>query len=379
MMEMFKGGKMMKRTVQATFILILCLLVTGGAAGWADTFPITPQRRAPEGGKWSLGYYEGGPYIEYKKTFMATLKGLMKDGWIETAVLPSYPGDDTRKLWEWCATEMKSQYLEFKPDAYYTSNWKNQGRASLVDSLIQRLNTRKDIDLMIAMGTWAGQDLANNRHHVSTIALAISDPLASGIIKSYEDSGLDHLHVRVDPLRYQRQVEIFHDIIGFKKLGIMYEDTVRGRSYACVDKIEAVAVEQGFDIVSCFIEKGVEDKKAAEESVKRCFEALCRQADAIYVPMHMGINSDSLPALVNVANQAGVPTFSQAGSEEVKYGILMSISQAEFKYVGQYHADTIARVLNGAVPRQLNPFFEEPSKIALNIKTAARIGYDPLH
>lgn len=357
-------------------VVILYFFLFAAVCGMADELSVNPERQVPDGRKWSIGYYEGGPYIEYKKTFMATLKGLMKNGWIETAPLPDYPGDDTRKLWEWCASSLKSKYLVFNLDAYYTSSWKEQGRTSQVEALIRRLNTQKDIDLIIAMGTWAGQDLANDRHHVPTIAVAISDALSSGIIKSYEDSGLDHLHARVAPLRYQRQVEIFHDIIGFGKLGIMYEDTPRGRSYAGVDKIETVAAQRGFEVVSCLIEKGVEEKKEAEKSVKQCFEELSRQVDAIYVPLHMGINKDSLPLLVNAANQAGIPTFSQAGSEEVKYGVLMSISQVEFKYVGQYHADIISKVLNGASPRELSQFFEEPSKIALNIKTAAKIGYD---
>ncbi len=227
------------------------------------------------------------------------------------------------------------------------------------------------------MGTWAAEDLANSKHKTPTIALAVSDALSSGIIKSYENSGLDHLHARVDPLRYERQLQIFHDIIGFQKLGIMYENTVRGKSYSSVDKVEKVAKERGFEIVRSFITAGIEDKKLAEKNVKKCFAELCNKADAIYVTLHMGINKDSLPFLVEIANEKDIPTFSQAGSEEVKYGLLMSISQAEFKYVGQFHAETIAKIFNGAKPRQLSQFFEEPSKIAINLKTAENIAYDP--
>ena len=55
----------------------------------------------------------------------------------------------------------------------------------------------------------------------------------------------------------------------------------------------------------------------------------------------------------------------------------MSISQAGFKYVGQYQAKIIAKIFNGAKPGQLNQLFEEPSRIAINLKTASKIGYDP--
>ena len=55
----------------------------------------------------------------------------------------------------------------------------------------------------------------------------------------------------------------------------------------------------------------------------------------------------------------------------------MSLSQASYKYVGELKTKTIAKVFNGSKPRQIPQIFEEPPKIAINIKTAEIIGYDP--
>jgi len=239
------------------------------------------------------------------------------------------------------------------------------------------LNKKKGIDLMIAMGTWAGQDLANNDHSTPTEVMSASDPLAAGIIKSIEDSGYDHVHAQIDPYRYERQVRIFHDMVGFKKMGICYEDTEAGRSYAAIDKVEKVAKERGFQIVRSFTKSDVADTKLAEESVKKAFRDLVKQCDAIYVTVQGGVNYRSIPELANIANSYQIPTFSQSGSEEVKYGFLASISQAGFKYIGEYHALIIAKIFNGAKPRELPQLFEEPPKIAINLKTAEDIGFDP--
>lgn len=38
---------------------------------------------------------------------------------------------------------------------------------------------------------------------------------------------------------------------------------------------------------------------------------------------------------------------------------------------------TIAKILNGAKPRHLTQIFLNPPKIAINLKTAQLIGYDP--
>jgi hypothetical protein len=46
--------------------------------------------------------------------------------------------------------------------------------------------------------------------------------------------------------------------------------------------------------------------------------------------------------------EAKLPSFSMLGSTEVRHGALMSIAQADFSYVGLFHAETIARIFNGA-------------------------------
>ena len=69
-----------------------------------------------------------------------------------------------------------------------------------------------------------------------------------------------------------------------------------------------------------------------------------------------------------------MPTFSQSGSKEVSNGFLMSISRPGFRSVGVFLGATIAKVLNGAKPRQLTQLFEEAPNIAINLKTAEIVG-----
>ncbi len=330
-----------------------------------------------DGKKWRIGYYEGGAYINYQKQLTETVKGLMQLGWLETSELPEQSGESTDTLWKWLSTEAKSDYIEFVADAHYSAFWEKANRSKVEDKIVLRLNNDKDIDLMIAMGTWAGKGLANYRHRTNTLVFSTSNPISSGIIKSVEDSGFDHVHVRVDPKRNERQLLVFHEMVGFHKLGVVYEDSLAGRSYAAIETIESLAKAHSFDVVRCHTKSDISDKKLAEEGVINCFRELAKEADAIYVTQQGGVNSRSVPALVEIANQHKIPTFSQTGAEEVSYGVLASLSRAGYKYVGQFHAETIAKVLNGAQPNELNQLYEEPPKIALNLKTAGIIGFDP--
>lgn len=366
--------KFLNKCLSVVAIVFLMQAASPVVSAEEGQFKTTPCKNGEQ--KWKVGYYEGGSYVTYPKNLLATVKGLMELGWIAAEEIPADRSSQSQSLWQWLSKEAKSEYIDFVEDAFYTANWEETKRKEVISSLIHRLK-KKDLDLMIAMGTWAGQDLSNDQHSVSTIVLSTSDPISSGIIKSAEDSGHDHVHARVDPYRYERQIRIFHDIIPFKKLGITYEDTVRGRSYAALDKIETVAGERNFEIVRCYYPKFVSDVKIAEKSAIECFQKLSETADAIYVTMHMGVNDNSIPEIVKATIQAKTPTFSQAGSDEVKYGLLMSISQAEFRYVGQFYAETIAKIFNGAKPGELNQIFEDPPKIAINLKTAESIGYDP--
>lgn len=360
--------------LRRTAVIALAVLTYVGfglSAANADQFSTSPVYN--QGEKWRIGYYEGGPYGNYLAYLKATVKGLMELGWIEKRQIP--PQTSAEEFWQWLSRNIDSDHLEFGADAFYTAGWDEESRHETKEIAIRRLKQDRDIDLIIAMGTWAGQDLANNQHQTPTVVMSSSDPVGSGIIEGVNDSGYDHVHARVDPLRYERQIRVFHDIIGFKRLGIAFEDSVNGRSYAAIDLVEAVAKERGFEVVHCYTESDIADKERAGRSVLECFRQLAPEVDAIYVTAQGGVNEETIPLMVRIANDHGVPTFSQVGSREVKYGFLLSISRAQgFQPVGLFMAATFAKVFNGAKPRELNQIFEEAPNLAINLKTAEKVG-----
>ena len=364
------------------FLLALCCFsmaapVPGSAVdnGKYSTRPI----RKSDGSKWRIGYLEGGGYANYPLNLRALVEAFADLLWIRPVKLPVSKEDtDTLALWNWLAANVKSDYIEFVKGAYWSCGWNKEKRKLIRAQIIRRLNRKKDIDLMLAMGTWAGQDLASNDHRVPTIVMSSSDPLRSKIIKSHRDSGYDHVNARVDPTRYQRQIRIFHDIFRFKKLGIVYEtNTTDGRTYAAIEDVEKMARDLDFEIVSCHAPFSGVPVSTAKAAVKKCHKALAPQVDAFYITTHRGVTLSSLPRLLAPLYARNIPTFSQKGSIEVRHGVLLSIARAGFKYVGRFHAETIAKIFNGAKPRDLNQVFEDPPRIAINLKAAQQIGWDP--
>ncbi len=365
-----------KRLMVLLVVMVLALSFAG--AGFAQTFPVTPKHKA-DGSKFRIAFLQGGPYFEYDQVFLAVVLQLRKLGWLESVNIPSRYTKDSQGIYEFLSTNSKvSKYLEFPPDAFYDSNWKDELRLANKRKLLERLR-KKDIDLIFALGTWAGQDMKNMppEFNIPAVVMDVSDSLKAEIVDSNEDSGRDNLTARVDPLRYQRQIAMFHDIIGFTKLGMAFEDTIEGRSYAAITDVEAMAAERGFEIEKELHLGYVKSKGKAEEWLLRAIKRLSPKIDAFYITQQLAIDQKSLPNYLEILNKNGIPTFSQTGSIEVRNGALLSIATSGFKYVAEYHAKKIARVLNGAKPRSLPILFEDPAKIAINLKTCQEIGFDP--
>ena len=344
-------------------------------AAQTRVFPTTPHAR-PDGRKWRLGYYDGGNYSEYPRTLRAVVEGLQKLGWL---TLPAIPADlDSHQMWQFIAANAKSSTLQFVDDAWWQAgNFDAAQRPVMRAAIEQRIKDKHDIDLIIAMGTWAGQDMATLGAPVPTIVGSTSDPVGSGIIKSDQDSGMDNLFARVQPDRYQRQVRLFHQIVPFKTLGLVYEDSPEGRTYAAVSAVEQVAKEDNFKIVSCNAPATNIDAAQATLNAVDCYRKLSTQVDAMYITVQRGLTPDAVTQVADILRQAKVPSFAMLGSDQVRAGLLMSLAQASYSYVGLFYAETIARIFNGAKPRQLSQIWVDPAKIAINLATARAIGFDP--
>lgn len=363
-------------TIALCAVLSFAVLPHAYAGSRDAEFSVNPALN--NGKRWRIGYYEGGQYADYEVILKQTVRGLIKLGWMEPLEFSAENNKEPGGFWRYLSTAAKSKFIEFVPDGYYAAgNFDPARRPAVKEELTQRLATKKDIDLVIAMGTWAGQDLATDQHSVPVVVESTSDPIGSGIIKSALDSGLDNVHAKVEPGRYQRQVELFHNIFHFKRLGIVYEDTREGRTFAGVDAVEDVAQARGFEIVRCHTPFNGVSKEQAEEGAVRCYEEVSRNSDAVYITVHRGVTLANMSSILAPLIARKIPTFSMLGSNEVKHGVLLSVAQGNFSYVGQFHAETIARIFNGAKPRDLEQRWSTPPKIAINLETARKIGFDP--
>ena len=230
---------------QLWIVLILCWV---SATAFAKDYPTAP-RLKDNHGKFRIAYLQGGPFFEYDEVFAALVHALARNGWARQITIPPEATRTAQDLFAYLAAHKEwSDYLEFPPDAFFDSGWQDRNRAANQQKILKRT----DIDMILAFGTWAGSDMKEmpkEFDRVPVVVVDVSDPLRSRIVDSNQDTGRDSLTARVDPRRYQRQARLFHDVVGFRKLGVAFEGTVEGRSYAAIEDIEVVARKKGFTVV----------------------------------------------------------------------------------------------------------------------------------
>lgn len=369
----------MKKVIAILGILLCCFVMTNLnlAATQADdtghTSVNAPTTR-PDGSKWRFGYCGSESFITYTTTLVALVNALEEIGWVDN--LEGFDQvaktEDSRTIWSWLATREVSPYIEFVDDAFYNLRDPDFDQ----EAIIERLSNKKDIDIMLVMGAAAGILLSNAEHDTNIFVFAASNAVRSGIIDSVEDSGKDNVWAHMDEHRFVRQTRAFYDIVEFKKLGMVYEDSDNARVYSAVNEIESLAKEKGFEIIRYHVTepRTPEEFPRYYQEVQAAYNKLAEQVDAVYVTI-ASLESEKLPELFQPFYEHKIPVFSQLGNIEVQYGALLTVSVMDEVNVGRFGADTISKCLLGAKPRDLEQSFQSAPMITMNAEVAKKIGF----
>lgn len=332
-----------------------------------------------EGQKWRIGYSETDPFSNFAGTFYYLVQHLESEGWLSnTEDLPYTLGQsDSKEMWEWLASRDVGDYIEFVANAHYSLLISD---GNVEEEMMKRLSEEKDIDLMLVMGTYAGQVVATDQHTVPTMVFSASNAVQSEIITSEMYSGHDHIWAHMDAERYQRQVHVFHDIFAFEKLGMIFEDSEIGRIIAAYDDVLEVARERDFEIMKEHVAEPTSSDPSEYDSyyhdLLEASETLAQEVDALYLSFGVWEIED-LPNILQPFHEQNVPIFSQLGSEEVMHGALMSVSRADFSGIGLFGVHNIDQLFRGAKLGELPQVYGDTPSITLNLEVAEKIGYQP--
>jgi ABC-type uncharacterized transport system substrate-binding protein len=347
---------------------------------------------------------QSGDYFAYNDVLVSIRDGLAELGWVgkvdlSPEVKASVPL--ILKAWNQVATtgmfNRKSsasatgtlptpnrgpQYITFPPESFIDLNWTEDPNPP--PALRALRGGERDVDMVISLGTLAGTFVSKvaqaGKLKVPVMIESVSDPLGAKIIPSLTDSGNDLVSASFDPGAYARQVRMFHQVTGVRRLGLIYTDTETGRSYAALDKVTAASKDLGFTIVpnTDVLEDPPDPKDIpkAEAAYVRAMEAIGSKVDAVYLAIQAGLTKDSLPAIIAMAERHRLPTFIMEGADFVWRGALLGESNTLQTIEGLYSARKLTRILAGTPPRLLPQSNPHVPHIAINLAEARKLGFD---
>jgi ABC-type uncharacterized transport system substrate-binding protein len=321
--------------------------------------------------KFRIAVVISGDYWEFQENLKGLIAGFSNIGWAKN-VSPPASLRNSAQLIAWLSRQDYSDYIEFDPALFYDLKWGDNVDAAKRELL----DKRPDADLIMAYGGVAAKFFyKNDNYPIPVLAEAITDPIAAGVTASADDSGKDFFSCKMDTEQFRRQISLFHDIAKFKKLGIVYGNDEYGMIYGAVRDVEAAAKEMGFEIVRNTKVK----EEMADDTVDLYLAALkdvASRSDAVYLGASTAVTEyDSMDRIVEILDDAKVPSFALEGSIRVKNGIMLSMASSGTIRSGIYNATKAVKAFNGTMPRKLGQRFESIASVAVNLATADKIGF----
>lgn len=221
------------------------------------------------------------------------------------------------------------------------------------------------VAVAVGIATPTAQALINTLKDIPVVYSAVTDPVAAGIISSF-DKGEKGVAGVSDLTPVKEQIMMLQRIAGIKSLGHIYSS---GEANAVIlaEMAEKACAELGIEFVVSTVTNSSEVKQAAQ--------AIISKVDGIYVSTDNTVIS-AIASIADVAMKAGVPIMSADPSSTKGSDVLISWGFDYYK-VGRATGRVVADILNGKSTEDMpTVFMTDPSDINLiiNLDVAELLG-----
>jgi len=252
------------------------------------------------------------------------------------------------------------------PDAIQkTGDW----TPASVRAGIEALFDDPGCDIILALGVIASSEASRFTDYPKpVVAPFIVDANLQGMRVEDGGSGVKNFAWITSPFSLERDLSFFHQVHPFRHLAFLSTGALLDGIPELRAALDEAAGPLGVEVTYIPVS---DDPEAA-------LAMLPDSADAAYFTGMMQMNTAQSQALIDGINERRIPSFALLGWEDVERGALFGLaSDVVWPRFARRTALILQRIMRGEEPGQLPVAFSGGERLAVNMRTARRIGFYP--
>ena len=336
--------------------------------GLDQDFDLTPCKKA-DGKPFRIAVLDEAPTIESSYLW---LKGIVEQfqemGYINENLDLTDAPTKFEDFYEFLLASDLGEYVAFD-DTYYLLDGTND--EELADIFTGRIAAGK-IDLIACTGTTPGLFLKDLDPGVPCLVSFATDPIASGIIPSAEDTGNENLWALVEPNPLGRQLDAYYNLFHFEKLGILASK--EWGDIAGVPEYEKEAENLGIEVVKKSFSEAEMGEKHYISKLRNAIRTMQREGIDALLLTYAVMDDSQTGELTDLLAEAGIPYLIGDGDDPVRNGGLICMSCYDYESYGKYIASIMSNIFHGKKAGEIPCTYTSSMRIVLNKTTAKATG-----
>jgi outer membrane protein TolC/ABC-type uncharacterized transport system substrate-binding protein len=256
--------------------------------------------------------------------------------------------------------------VRFPEDKIVTADWTTAG----VQEAINRQLTDPGVDILITLGVIGSTEVAvRSDLPKPVIAPWVIDPVLLGLTPSEGGgSGVRNLYYLSKPKILGRDIKRFHDIVGFKKMSILYMPLMMDLMPGIENTVRKISAD--LDVLITLV--------PARATVEETLAAIPPDTQAVYVTPLLDYSDADRVELYDGLIERNLPSFSMLGKGEVDAGALVGLApDHDFTREARRVALVVQSILLGNEAGDYPVEFSEEETLTINMATARAIKFSP--
>jgi outer membrane protein len=254
--------------------------------------------------------------------------------------------------------------VQFPADKTVQTDW----TIGKIRAGLDRLLADPGVDMIITLGSISSNEVCHRTELVKpVIAPYIIDATFQKLPIKDGKSSVKNLNYISVPATFKRDMQIFKDIIAFKKLAVLINqyllDAFPGLDQCCKETLE----ELNLDVEIIGI----------RESIQEALNKLPQNVEAVYILPLPHFSDEQYKNLANALIDRKLPSFAYGGAERVEQGILAGLNKDVVNRISRRVGINVQRILLGEKPEQIPVAISIKQQLTINEATANAIGVSP--